>query len=79
MLSEEEIESRFSYHKARTEGIRPSALVHQRTREVYKELAMWLNEELPDGRAKAMAFTYLEQAAMWSNKAIAESDPVVKD
>lgn len=40
--------------------------------EKFKELE-WLIEQLEDGRAKSMVYTNLEEAFMWAEKSIKES------
>lgn len=74
-MPDSEIENRFGYHK----GTEVTAPLHQAIRAKYIEMAKWLDEVLPHGRAKSVAFTELENAAMWSNKAIAEMAPVVNE
>lgn len=71
-IGNEEIVNRFGYHKA-TDKTGPQ---HQEIRGAFIELGMFLDELLPDGRAKSVAFTELESASMWANKAIAEQAPI---
>lgn len=71
-LGNEDIVNRFGYHKA-TEKTGP---IHQNIRGAFIELGKYLDKQLPDGRAKSMAFAELEAAAMWSNKAVAEQAPI---
>lgn len=74
-LGLEEIKNRFGFHKG-TDVTMPK---HQIVRESFKELSTILDETLPDGRAKSVAFTKLEEASMWANKAVAELAPVVTE
>lgn len=74
-----EIENRFGFHKATIEGPNATADVHRDIRRVFVDVAMRLDHVLPPGRAKAVAFTELETAAMWIHKAIAEQAPLVTD
>lgn len=74
-ITESDIENRFGYHKA-TEKTGP---IHQEIRSEFMGFAAYLNSTLPDGRAKSVAFTELENAAMWANKAIAEMAPIVHE
>lgn len=79
MIGKEEIEHRFGFHKATLEGENATLPKHRDTRLKFREFAEWLDEVLPEGRAKAVAFTELENASMWSHKAIAETAPVVRE
>lgn len=79
MFSTEEIEHRFGFHKATIEGPEATLPKHRDTRLKFREFAEWLDEVLPDGRAKAVAFTELENASMWAHKAIAELAPTVRE
>lgn len=49
---------------------------HQIVRTAYIALAEMLDGVLPDGRAKSVAFTFLEDASMWSHKSVAELAPM---
>ena len=70
MIAREDLVSRFTYHApkgtqaARYEKIRLYAL----------NLAETLDELAPDCREKSLALTYLEQAVMWTNAAIARHE-----
>ena len=79
MLGREEIEHRFGFHKATIEGENATLPKHRDTRLKFREFAEWLDEVLPDGRAKSVAFTELENASMWAHKSIAETAPVVRE
>lgn len=74
-IGEAEIESRFGFHKASIEGENATAPKHADLREVYKDFANHLDNILPDSRDKNLAFTALEEASMWSHKAIAKTQP----
>ena len=78
-MSPEEIEHRFGFHKATIEGENATLPKHRDTRLKFREFAEWLEEVLPEGRAKAVAFTELENASMWAHKSIAETAPLVRD
>ena len=73
----EEIEHRFGFHKATIEGHNATLPMHRDVRLLFRKFAEHLDELMPDGRAKRLAFTHLEDASMWSHKAIAETAPVV--
>lgn len=78
-LGPEEIEHRFGFHKATIEGENATLPKHRDLRLKFREFAEFLDEVLPGGRAKSVAFTELENASMWSHKAVAEHAPVVKE
>lgn len=66
-MQQDDLNRRFDYH-------RPDAVAqqkHQDVRDAAKALATTLNDNLPEGREKASAFTNLEQAMFWANAAIA--------
>jgi hypothetical protein len=79
MLSFEDIEHRFGFHKATVEGENATLPKHADLRAKFKEFAAALEEVLPDGRAKSVMFTELENASMWAHKAVAELAPVQTD
>lgn len=79
MFKPEEIEQRFGFHKATLEGEDATAPKHISMRKRYKDFAYALDELLPDGREKSLAFTALEEAAMWSHKAVARTAPLEKE
>lgn len=78
-LGPDEIEHRFGFHKATIEGPNATLPAHRDTRLLFREFAEKLDEILPAGRAKSVAFTELENASMWSHKAIAEQAPVISE
>lgn len=63
-----DIDNRFRHHPPRDTGV---VAAHEAAREGCRRLARWLDEELPDGREKALAITNLEQVMFWANAAIA--------
>lgn len=74
-LGTDEIESRFGYHRPTPEN----ASMHIDLRLRFRRFAEDLDAMVPQGRAKALALTKLQEASMWSHFAIAELAPVVKD
>lgn len=78
-MKSEEIEHRFGFHKATIEGPNATLPKHRDVRILYREFAEKLDAILPDGRAKSVAFTNLEDASMWSHKAIAELAPAIEE
>lgn len=78
-LGKDEIENRFGFHKATIEGDNATLPKHRDLRLAFREFAEFLDELLPDARAKTLAFTELEIASMWAHKAIAEQAPAVSE
>jgi hypothetical protein len=78
-IGAEEIEHRFGFHKATIEGENATLPIHRDLRLAFRDFAEVLDTILPPGRAKSVAFTNLEDASMWSHKAIAETAPVVNE
>jgi hypothetical protein len=72
-LGHDEIDNRFGLHP----GGPTTIPMHNQTRREFISMANFLDKLLPDGRAKSLAFTALQEASMWSNFAIAELAPVV--
>lgn len=79
MIGKDEIENRFGSHKATIEGDNATLPDHVLVRKLFKELAQRLDEVLVDGRTKKVAFERLEDASMWSHKAIAGRAPLVEE
>lgn len=73
-MNSEEIEKRFGKHKATIEGPNPNEAGHDSLRKQYVLLAGWLDAVLPEGRNKSLALTALEEASMWSHKAMANDN-----
>jgi hypothetical protein len=74
-----DVENRFGFHKATIEGENATLPDHRDVRILFREFAERLDEILVDGRAKSIAFTRLEDASMWSHKAIAERAPLIME
>lgn len=68
--SNAELAHRFKFHPATDDATK---LRHEGVRSWCGQLAMALDDLLPDGREKALAMTNLEQTMMWSNAAIARA------
>lgn len=79
MLGDENIENMFGFHKGTIEGPNATAPQHAELRRRFIAFATMLDDTLPDGRAKSLAFTELEAASMWAHKSIAEQAPLVKE
>lgn len=67
-----DINNRFMYHKPDAD----TGNLHQDIRLACRNLALDLNERLPEGREKSLAITHLEEVMFWSNAAIARSTPI---
>lgn len=78
-MTPSEIEHRFGFHKATIEGENATLPKHRDVRVLFREFAEKIDGILPDGRAKSVAFTELENASMWSHKAIAELAPAIEE
>lgn len=78
-LSADDIQQRFGKHAAAIEGPNPNEAVHNRLREAYVQFSEMLNVFLPDGRDTSLAFTSLEEASMWSHKAVGRQTYEVVD
>lgn len=63
-----ELVHRFGYHPPRTEA---KILAHEDTRAAFCGIAMEMENNLPDGREKAIVMTKIEEAMFWANAAIA--------
>lgn len=79
MLGYDEIESRFGQHQATIEGPEATFPKHKELRRLFKTFATTLDEMLDDSREKSLVMTHLEDASMWSHKAIAKTAPLVHD
>lgn len=78
-LGPEEIQIRFGFHTVTVEGDAETLEKLSDLRFTFREFAEYLDEVLPNGRAKSAAFTELENASMWSQKAIAEEAPLTEE
>ena len=79
MIGKEEIEHRFGFHKATVEGANATLPRHREMRKAYKSFANFLDESLEDGREKALVFTALQEASMWTHCAIAMDAPAIEE
>jgi hypothetical protein len=69
-MSASDIEHRFAFHPADSVQ-RQSA--HGSVRLEVKQLAHFMDAQLPEGREKSLAITKLEEAMFWANAAIARN------
>lgn len=65
-----DLENRFSFHPANTEEKRNE---HTSVRQHCLDLALWINDKMPEGREKSLAITHLEEVMMWANAGIARN------
>lgn len=79
MFGMDEIKNRFGFHKGTIEGPNATAPQHADLRTGFINFAESLDDRLPNGRAKSLAMTALEEASMWAHKAIAETAPLVSE
>lgn len=77
-LGKDELANRYGWHPPTT-GPKGTALTHKAVREAFEGFANYLNHALPDGRYAELAQTDLEEASMWTNKAIASQAPLAQD
>lgn len=75
-LSTDEINNRLGYHKGTTDGPYPTAPVHKQIRQAGIDFMKFLNQTLPEGRAKIVTMEYFETTMMWANKTVAEKAPL---
>lgn len=69
-MDKHELNNRFAYHPPTTNAV---VRAHGEVRGNCADLAQWLNDQLPEGREKALAMTHLEEVMMWANAAIART------
>jgi hypothetical protein len=78
MLGSDEIANRVGPHKARTDfEIGEQNAAHNFTSRIFLQVMNELDQIVPDGRCKEIAFAQMETALMWANKGIAEQFPLV--
>jgi hypothetical protein len=66
-MTKEEIDCNFTYHAPKP----GQPEIYQNIRSIAKELALYINDVVPEGREKAIAITKLEEATFWANAGIA--------
>jgi hypothetical protein len=66
-MDKEDIDNRFKYHAPKP----GQPEIYQDIRTLAKELALEIDEVVPEGREKSLAITKLEEAVMWANSGIA--------
>jgi hypothetical protein len=68
MLSEAELDRRFSFHAPATDARRDA---HTDIRRGCRSVADFMNNVVPDGREKSIMYTKLEEVMFWANAALA--------
>ena len=66
----EDLQNRFNFHPAKDED---TQLRHGAIRAMCLNLAVNINQVVPDGREKSLAITKLEEVMMWANAGIARN------
>lgn len=66
-MENSDLENRFTYHKPDDRAINQMQVLRQNA----WELAVTINNFVPDGREKSLAITALEEVVMWANAGIA--------
>lgn len=77
MIGKDEIEKRFGTHEATMEGENATYPKHEQVRMAFIDFMEFLDETVPDGRAKNIMATHMEDAAMWANKGISYETPLI--
>lgn len=76
MTTNAELAHRFRYHPPKDDT---TAGAHQWIRDAMLVAAIHVNDNCPEGREKALAFTKLEEAMFWANAAIARNQATDND
>lgn len=70
MVTQEELENRFSFHPADTQQKKEA---HETVRNTCLRHAIDINNNVPAGREQALALTHLEEVMFWCNAGIARN------
>lgn len=70
-MSTADMDHRFGFHAATTTE---KKLEHSSVRAAFLSVSYKMDNDLPDGREKALAITKLEEAMFWANAAIARNN-----
>lgn len=74
MITPEEIENRFTYHKPND----LQAQLYKGLRDTAKEFAIAVSSNTPTCRESALALTKIEEAVFWANASIARNSRFYK-
>lgn len=66
-LTGADISKKFTYSSPSQDGLKR----HETLTAAFISLALIVDETVPDGRAKAVCMTHLEDAKMWASKGVA--------
>ena len=69
-MTKEELSKRFTYHPPKND----QAERYERIRKLAGQVAMYLNDNVPDSRELSLALNKLEEVVFWSNAAIARNE-----
>ena len=69
-MTEGQINHNFTYHAPKGD----QAERYEKIRDEAKNLALFINHNVPESREKSLAFTHLENAVFWANAAIARNE-----
>lgn len=64
---------RFRHHPPVSEAVQSKFIA---IRSKCADLALHINDNIPEGREKSLAITHLEEVMFWANAAIARNQPV---
>lgn len=78
MIGTNDIWNRFGFHRA-TQSPNFTAEQHWKLRREFINFATRLCNNLPDVRETRIALERLEEASMWTHKALASQDPLEKE
>jgi hypothetical protein len=69
-MTEGQINHNFTYHKPKDD--QPER--YEKIRAEARNLALFINENVPESREKELFFTHLETAIFWANAGIARNE-----
>ena len=65
----EQIENNFKYHAPKEDQIE----IYKNIRENVKQVALLIDDYIPNSREKSLALTKLEETVMWANAGLARN------
>lgn len=68
-MQKDDLTKRFTYHAPTPEKVTQ----HEQVREFAYQFALFLNDNVPEGREKSLAITHLEDVVFWANAGIARN------